>query len=129
MNHRVVIIDDSSLLVKKLADFFTYKLNCEVVATGNDGDEAIALYRKHRPDLLTMDITMPNKDGCTATSEILEEFPDANILVISAVHGEIMLDCLTAGAKGYIEKPLRLTDAEYEADFRRTVKGVLGDRG
>jgi two-component system chemotaxis response regulator CheY len=125
MNKRVVIIDDSSLLVKKLSDFFTQKLNFDVVATGKDGDEALELYRQHRPDLLTMDITMPNKDGCTATSEIMAEFPEANVLVISAVHGELMLDCLSAGAKGYIEKPLRLTEAEFEADFKRTVRGVL----
>jgi two-component system chemotaxis response regulator CheY len=127
MNRRVVIIDDSALMVKKLTDFFTKTMQFEVIANGVDGYEALDLYRRLKPDLITLDVTMPNKDGCTATTEILQEFPDANVLIISAVHGELMLDCLGAGAKGYVEKPLRLSEPEFLNDFERTVRGVLGE--
>jgi two-component system chemotaxis response regulator CheY len=127
MSRRVVVVDDSNLLIRKLVDFFTQKMHYEVVATGHDGDEAITLYREHKPDLLTLDVTMPNKDGYAATLEIIAEFPDANILIVSAVHGEYILDCLAAGAKGYAEKPLKFHEPEFVKDFERTIRGVLGE--
>ncbi len=125
MSKTVVIVDDSKFLIKQIVDFFEKQLNFEVVATGNDGNEAVDLYKKHKPDLITLDITMPNKDGEEAMKDILKEFPDANIMMVSAVRGSAMLECMAAGAKGYIEKPLKFNDSEFVEDFKETVADVF----
>jgi len=125
MAKSVVIIDDSKFLIKQVADFFEKELGFKVVGQGLDGNDAVALFREHKPDLLTLDITMPNKDGYDALLEILQEFPNAKILMVSAVRGDAMLACMSAGAKGYVEKPLKLTDAEYAQDFKETVNEAL----
>jgi len=122
MPRSVIIVDDSNFLAKQIADFFATQLGFEIAGIGKDGNEAVELYRKHKPDLLTMDLTMPNKDGRTAINEILAEFPDAKIMVISAVKGNTVLECLNRGAKGYVEKPLKFSDPMFVEDFRQSVE-------
>ncbi len=129
MTKSVVIVDDSMFQVQQLGRFFKDVLGFEVTATGEDGLEAVALYRKHKPDLLTMDLTMPKLDGRGALAEIIEEFPNAKILVISAVKGPLLLDCLSLGAKSYIEKPLRFDKDDFVRDFKITVEEILGSPG
>jgi two-component system, chemotaxis family, chemotaxis protein CheY len=127
MAKRVVIIDDSAFLTKQVQDFFEKSMGFEVVAIGRDGNEAVQLYRDHRPDLITMDLTMPNKDGRAAIAEILSIHPYAKILVISAVKGNTMLECMKIGARGYIEKPLKFADPLFVDDFKKSVDEALGD--
>ncbi len=125
MAKKVVIVDDSKFLVKQIAQFFEKNLGYQILATGSDGNEAVELYRQHKPDLITLDITMPNKDGQQAMKEIIAEFPDAKILMISAVRGDTMLECMKTGAKGYVEKPLKFADAEFINDFQETVEEIF----
>jgi two-component system chemotaxis response regulator CheY len=125
MSKTVVIVDDSKFLIKQIVEFFENQLGFQVVATGNDGNEAVELFKKHQPDLITLDITMPNKDGMDAMKEIMKEFPAANILMISAVRGSAMLECMNAGAKGYVEKPLKFADSEFVNDFKETVNELF----
>jgi two-component system chemotaxis response regulator CheY len=121
MPKSVIIVDDSTFLSKQISDFFVSQLGFQVLAIGKDGNDAVELYRKHKPDLVTMDLTMPNKDGKTAINEILAEFADARILVISAVKGNTVLECLNSGAKGYVEKPLKFSDPIFVEDFKQSV--------
>lgn len=123
---RVMIIDDSKYIIGLLERFFIDQLHFKVVATALDGTNALELYRKYRPDLLTLDLSMPNKDGKEVLKEVLEEFPDANVIIISAVRGDALLKCMSMGAKGYVEKPLRLSDSDFIADFTETVGEVVG---
>jgi two-component system chemotaxis response regulator CheY len=125
MSKTVVIVDDSKFLTKKLTEYFEKEMGFKVVASGYDGNDAIALWREHKPDLMTLDITMPNKDGQEAMQHILKEFPDANILIISAVRGDTVLECMNEGAKGYIEKPLKFADPEFMADFKETINEIF----
>ncbi|HEX2958748.1 MAG TPA: response regulator [Chitinispirillaceae bacterium] len=125
MSKTVVIVDDSKFLIKQIVEFFENQLGFKVVATGNDGNDAVELFKKHKPDLITLDITMPNKDGMDAMKEIMKETPGANILMISAVRGSAMLECMNAGAKGYVEKPLKFTDSEFVNDFVETVNEIF----
>ena len=125
MEKTVVIIDDSKFQTMQLGKFFTETLGFRVAATGEDGEQAVELYREHRPALLTMDLTMPRLDGRAALTQILEEFPDANVLVISAVKGPLLVDCLTLGARSYMEKPLRFDQEDFVRDFRATVEDIL----
>lgn len=127
MKRKVVIVDDSKFLLVALKDYFQEGQlgEYEVVATGSNGVQAVDLYRRHRPDLLTLDITMPVKDGKAALAEILKEFPSARVLMISALTGSTMLECIKMGAKGYIEKPLRFEDEEFRKDFLATLEEVF----
>ena len=125
MSKRVVIVDDSGFLAKQIKDFFEKQMGFEVVAIGKDGNEAVSLYKEHKPDLMTMDLTMPNKDGKTAIAEILQEYPDARIVVVSAVKGNTMLECMKLGARGYVEKPLKFAEAIFVEDFKRSIEEAL----
>lgn len=127
MPRKVVIVDDSAFLMRQVKDFFEQQMGLEVVAVGKDGNEAVALFRDHRPDLITMDLTMPNKDGRAAIVEILALFPFARILVISAVKGNTMLECMKMGARGYVEKPLKFHDPLFVEDFKKSVEEALSE--
>jgi two-component system chemotaxis response regulator CheY len=129
MPRTVVIIDDSKFQTHQLGRFFTDVMGFRVAATGEDGEQAVELYRTHKPDLVTMDLTMPRLDGRGALSRILLEFPGANVLVISAVKGPLLLDCLALGAKSYMEKPLRFDREDFVRDFRATVEEILKPAG
>lgn len=125
MKRTVIIVDDSGFLVKKLQDFFQDSLDYDVLATGSNGMQAVELYREHKPDLITLDITMPIKDGKDALAEIMAEFPGARAMIISAVTGSTILSCIKLGAKGYVEKPLRFDDEDFQKDFRDTLAEVF----
>lgn len=72
-----------------------------------DGNDAVEKYKELNPDLVTMDITMPNKDGITATKEIRELDPKAKVLISSAMGQESMVkDAIIAGASDFIVKPI-----------------------
>lgn len=125
MGKSVVIVDDSKFQTMQLGRFFADVLGFDVLASGENGEEAVELFRKHKPDLITMDLTMPKLDGRGALSRILQEFPDAKVLVISAVKGPLLLDCLDIGAKSYIEKPLRFDKDDFVRDFKATIGEIL----
>jgi two-component system chemotaxis response regulator CheY len=125
MPHSVVIVDDSSFQTLQLGRFFADTMGFTVAATGENGEEAVELYRTHKPDLITMDLTMPKLDGRGALMKILEEFPAARVLVISAVKGPLLLDCLALGAKSYVEKPLRFDKEDFVRDFKATIGEIL----
>lgn len=105
---KVIIADDSIITVKKLLVLME-GLGHQVVATASTGREAIEAYRQHRPDLMTMDISMPDMDGMEATAAIVAEFPAARIMMVTS-HGQerMVIDSLDAGAKGYVLKPVRI---------------------
>ncbi len=113
----VIIVDDSKFVITQLSEFFEEELSMQVIATGNDGNEAINLYKKYKPDLITLDITMPNTSGEEALINILEFDPNAIVMMISAVKGDSMLTCLSNGAKSFIEKPLKLDDDDFIASL------------
>ena len=103
----ILVVDDSPIIVKKLSmllDASGYR----IVGTATNGKEAIAAYRSCQPDVVTMDITMPEMDGIEATRAIISEFPDAKIVMVTS-HGQekMVLDALKAGAKGYVLKPFQ----------------------
>jgi two-component system chemotaxis response regulator CheY len=104
---RVLVVDDSPIISRKLVMMMEL-LGYRVVKTVENGLEAIAAYRELKPDLVTMDITMPQMDGIQATRAIRREFPNANIIMVTS-HGQekMVLESLKAGAKGYVLKPFQ----------------------
>ncbi len=104
---KVLIVDDSLITVKKLTALLE-GLGHRVVGTAGTGGTAVEAYRRHAPDLVTMDITMPDMDGVEATARIVGEFPEARIVMVTS-HGQerMVIDALDAGARGYVLKPVR----------------------
>ena len=104
--YKVLLIDDSAFVIKQLQQFLISE-QYEIVAAAENGEDGINLYKEHKPDIVTMDITMPKMDGITALTKIIEFDPNAKVIMVSALGKEDMVKkALLAGAKNYITKPL-----------------------
>jgi two-component system chemotaxis response regulator CheY len=102
----ILVVDDSAIMRKNLRNILT-KAGYNVIAEATNGLEAYQAFEKHRPDLVTMDITMPVMDGIQAVKKIIGSFPEAKIVVISAFDQRSMLfEAMENGAKHYIIKPI-----------------------
>ncbi|KOP80851.1 chemotaxis protein CheY [Lysinibacillus sp. FJAT-14745] len=78
----------------------------EVVGKAANGKEAVAMYRELQPDLVTMDVTMPVMTGIAAVKEIIPEFPNAKIIMITALgQQKLIVEAIESGAKDFITKP------------------------
>lgn len=101
---RIVIIDDDQLVCMSLKIILEAE-KIEVAAIGNDGSEALPLYKEFKPDVLLMDIRMQGMNGTDALEKLLEEFPDAKVLFLTTfLDDEYIVKALELGAKGYIIK-------------------------
>jgi len=104
---RVIVTDDASFMRMMLKMMFK-TAGYEVVAEAENGKDAIEKYQLYQPDLMTMDITMPVMDGIQAVREIVSQFPNAKILMCSAMgQQQMVMDAIKAGAKGFIVKPFQ----------------------
>lgn len=102
---RTIIVDDDSLVVISLKTILEADQKIEVVATGGDGKEAVALYEEHQPEVLLMDIQMKEMSGLEAAEMILQKYPEAKILFLTTFSDdEYIVKALNIGAKGYILK-------------------------
>jgi len=102
----VLVVDDALIIRRRLKKLLE-ELGHTVVAEAKDGVESIEEYIKHKPDLVTMDITMPNMTGIEAVAEIKKIDPNAKIIMVTS-HGqeEMVIGAIKAGAKGYLLKPI-----------------------
>lgn len=104
MAKKILIVDDAAFMRMMIKDILT-KNGYDVVAEAADGAQAIEKYKEHRPDLVTMDITMPEVDGISALKEIKKIDPDAKVIMCSAMGQQAMvIDAIQAGAKDFIVK-------------------------
>ncbi|KYC59233.1 response regulator [Weizmannia sp. FSL W8-0676] len=107
MAKKILIVDDAAFMRMMIKDILT-KNGYDVVAEAADGAQAIEKYKEHRPDLVTMDITMPEVDGISALKEIKKIEPDAKVIMCSAMGQQAMvIDAIQAGAKDFIVKPFQ----------------------
>ncbi|WP_303861335.1 response regulator [Alkalibaculum bacchi] len=105
MSKRILIVDDAIFMRMKLKDILE-KGGYEVVAEAQNGVEAIEKFKAESPDLVTMDITMPEMDGIAALKSIKEVKPDAKVIMCSAMGQQSMvMDAIKAGALDFIVKP------------------------
>ncbi|MDO4248589.1 MAG: response regulator [Neisseria sp.] len=101
----IMIVDDSNVIRNRIARG-SESIELEVVATAGNGKDAVQLYDLLRPDLVTMDLTMPQMDGLECIQKIIDINEDANILVISALADKATgIRALEYGARGFIYKP------------------------
>lgn len=118
----IVIADDQMLIREGLMTILDLEDDMKVVGLARNGEEAIALTKLHRPQLVMMDIQMPIMDGITALKDIKQQFPDTFILILSTfLEDHYIIDGMTSGASGYLLKDMD-TDKMLAA-IRDTVLG------
>jgi DNA-binding NarL/FixJ family response regulator len=121
---RLLIADDHALMRESTRDMLAGETNLEVIGEAVDGRHALELCRQLRPDLVLMDVRMPDMDGLSATRAIKEEMPAIGVLLVTAYESEeYCREAASAGAAGYILK---------DADMQQLLEAVhmaLGRRG
>lgn len=107
MANRILIVDDAAFMRMMIKDILT-KNGYEVVGEAQDGAQAVEKFKELRPDLVTMDITMPEMDGITALREIKKIDSNAKVIMCSAMGQQAMvIDAIQAGAKDFVVKPFQ----------------------
>ncbi len=103
---KILIVDDHPVVSEGLTTILSYKdQNIEIIGTAIDGVEAINMYAEYKPDIILMDIKMPNCDGIAATRKILARDPSAKIIMLTTFDDvELINNALDTGAKGYLMK-------------------------
>ena len=105
MGKKILIVDDANFMRMIVRDALAPQ-GFEIVGEAVNGNEAVAKYEALRPDLVTMDITMKEKDGLEAAREILARHPDARIIMVTALGQQKMLmDAIALGVKDFVVKP------------------------
>ncbi len=106
MPHKVLVVDDAMFMRAMIRDILVNSGAYEVVGEAANGQEAVEQYKSLSPDLVTMDIVMPQMDGIEATREILKQSPKARVVMCSALGQEaLVIESIAAGAKDFIVKP------------------------
>jgi two-component system, chemotaxis family, chemotaxis protein CheY len=107
MANRILVVDDAAFMRMMIRDILT-KNGYEVCGEANDGAQAIEKFKEVKPDLITMDITMPEMDGIAALKEIKKLDSNAKVVMCSAMGQQAMvIDAIQAGAKDFIVKPFQ----------------------
>ena len=114
MTNRMLIVDDALIMRRRIKDI-AERAGWTIVGEAGNGEEALELYAREKPDLTTLDIVMPKMDGVTALKRIVEVDPSARVVMISAVdQRDKLTECIRAGAVDFIVKPF---DAERLSGF------------
>jgi two-component system chemotaxis response regulator CheY len=104
---RILVVDDAAFMRKMVSDALA-KGGHEVVGEAGNGVEALAQFQALKPDLVTLDITMPEKDGLAALAEIMAADPSAKVVMCSALGQESkVLEAVKSGAKDFVVKPFQ----------------------
>ncbi len=107
MAKTILVVDDAAFMRMMLKDILT-KGGYEVIGEAADGNEAVIKYAELKPDLVTLDITMPNKDGIAALKDIKANDPGAVCVMCSAMGQQSMvIEAIQSGAKDFIVKPFQ----------------------
>lgn len=105
MGKRIMVVDDSRMIALQMRDLLEDS-GYEVAAYCRSGEEALEQYGQILPDLVTMDIIMPGMDGLETAQAILEEYPDARIIMVSSLaYEDTFKEADSIGALGFIDKP------------------------
>lgn len=108
---RVLIVDDHAMVRQGIATFIELQDDVELVGEAANGREAIARVEELKPDVVLMDLVMPEMDGVTATREIKVRYPDVKVLVLTSFVNDAQLTpALQAGASGYLLKDIAADD-------------------
>ena len=105
---KILVVDDAAFMRVSIKNMLS-KNDYEIVGEAENGKVAVQKYQELNPDIVTMDITMPEMDGLASLKEILSINPAANVVMVSAMGQESMVrEAVLAGAKGFIVKPFKV---------------------
>jgi len=122
----ILIADDSDAIRLVLQDILSIG-NHDVIGEATDGAEAVDFYKKLNPDLILLDLAMPQKDGFTVTKEIISYDPNAKIILITASDDQkIIQNCLNQDATSYISKPFDFNSVL--ATIKEILENNLGNK-
>ena len=117
--YKVLIVDDA-MFVRNTLNKILMSVGYDVVGEAKNGQEAVQLYAKVQPDVVTLDVTMPVMNGIDAVEKIREDDPSARIVILSAMGYQcIVQKAILKGAKNYVVKPINEGNV---VDFLQTVK-------
>ncbi|WP_160722707.1 response regulator [Bacillus sp. USDA818B3_A] len=123
MTTKIAIIDDHQLFREGVKRILEFEKSFQVVAEGDDGTEALKIVEQHQPDVVIMDINMPGMNGVEATRELVEQYPNTKIIILSIHDDEnYVTHALKTGACGYLLK-------EMDADALIEAVRVVADGG
>jgi two-component system NarL family response regulator len=134
---KILIADDHALVRMGLRASLEMEADLQVVAEAGTGEQALAQYRRHQPDVALIDLRMPGLDGIQTTAALCREFPQARIVVISTFQGgDDILRAMQAGAKTYLPKSVQREElikavrsiARGETYLPNVVAGRLAER-
>ncbi|WP_374402371.1 response regulator [Niveibacterium sp.] len=118
---KLMIVDDSNIIRSKITRTLTQH-DMQVVATASNGEEAVKLFGTHKPDVVTMDLTMPRMDGLECIRALRKIDPGISILVVSALADKATaIQALKEGAQGFLCKPFS------ETDLTEAMEELLGE--
>lgn len=116
---RVMIVDDSAI-IRQMIQKYLSDMNIEIVATAGDGKQALQLFKEIKPDVVTLDITMPKLDGITVLQEMVKVDSTAKIIVVTALTDKATgMKAIKSGAKGFLSKPF--TPEKLKSSFERLI--------
>jgi two-component system response regulator DegU len=120
---KIAIIDDHQLFREGVKRILEFEQSFQVIAEGDDGSETLKIVEEHRPDVVIMDINMPQMNGIEATRELIEQYPDTKVIILSIHDDEnYVTHALQTGASGYLLK-------EMDADALIEAVRVVADGG
>ena len=107
---RLLIVDDSSIMRRTIEKNLS-QYNIEIIGSAANGKEAVEIVEKEKPDVVTLDITMPEMDGLACLDEIMKIHPGARVMIITALNDKLTgLQALDKGARGFMYKPVNAED-------------------
>lgn len=107
---RVLIIDDV-LIMRNILRVMLENVGHEIVGTAENGNQALDQLEALKPDLITLDIQMDGGDGMTTLGKIMQRYPEARVLMVSAIDQvDVMDEAIRLGARGYVTKPFQADD-------------------
>lgn len=120
---RVLAVDDSKTMLAMMSAYLKNS-SFELVATANSGPEAIQKYKEHKPQLVLLDVIMPEVSGIDTLEQILGDDNDACVVMVSSLGTEATVqDCLKKGAKSFVQKPIQ------KVGMLATLKSVCQEAG
>ncbi len=112
INKRILVVEDLAVARDFLSQVLK-NLGCVVVATADTGSKAIEAYQLHKPDLMTLDISLPDMDGLFVLKEIKRVHPDSKVLVVTANNQEMLKkEVISLGALGVLLKPFGVKEVQ-----------------